>query len=120
MDRGTSPSSMRARQAAICAEPLLGGFGYGNAPTPCSALSTLAKPEVCASPAIMTTETEHKGCVLRSMQELEGFAIHATDGAIGHVSDFYFDDHTWVVRYLVVQTGSWLLSRKVLISPVAL
>jgi hypothetical protein len=68
----------------------------------------------------MTTETEHKGCVLRSMQELEGFAIHATDGAIGHVSDFYFDDKTWVVRYLVVETGSWLLSRKVLISPVAL
>ena len=26
---------------------------------------------------------------------------------------------TWTIRYLVVETGSWLASRKVLISPVA-
>ena len=44
----------------------------------------------------------------------------ATDGAIGHVKDFYFDDEAWVIRYLVVDTGSWLSSRKVLISPIAI
>jgi len=58
--------------------------------------------------------------MLRSMKDLENYAIRATDGVIGHVKDFYFDDGTWVVRYLVVETGSWLSSRKVLISPMAI
>jgi len=58
--------------------------------------------------------------MLRSMSELEGYAIQATDGPIGHVKDFYFDDKSWVVRYLIVDTGSWLSSRKVLISPIAI
>lgn len=54
-----------------------------------------------------------------SMNDLEDYSIHATDGIIGRVKDFYFDDAAWVIRYLVVDTGSWLLSRKVLISPIA-
>lgn len=57
--------------------------------------------------------------MLRNIKELEGCAIGATDGPIGHVKDFYFDDEGWVVRYLVVETGHWLASRKVLISPIA-
>lgn len=58
--------------------------------------------------------------MLRSMNDLENYTIHATDGTIGHVTDFYFDDERWVIRYLVVDTGTWLSSRKVLISPVAI
>lgn len=58
--------------------------------------------------------------MLRSMNDLEGYAIRATDGLIGHVKDFYFDDEAWVVRCLIVETGSWLSSRKVLISPIAI
>src|ERR1700687_3992661 len=58
--------------------------------------------------------------MLRSMNDLEGYAMRATDGPVGHVKDFYFDDQAWVVRYIVVETGSWLLSRKVLISPIAI
>jgi hypothetical protein len=58
--------------------------------------------------------------MLRSMQELKNYAIGATDGEIGHVSDFFFDDEAWVIRYLVVETGSWLMTRKVLISPYSL
>ncbi|HEY6515319.1 MAG TPA: PRC-barrel domain-containing protein [Steroidobacteraceae bacterium] len=58
--------------------------------------------------------------MLRTMKDLEGYAIRATDGDIGHVNDVYFDDHRWVVRYLVVETGQWLSSRKVLISPMAI
>ena len=57
--------------------------------------------------------------MLRNAKTLEGFDILATDGPIGPVKDFYFDDDAWVVRYLVVETGSWLDSRKVLISPIA-
>lgn len=58
--------------------------------------------------------------MLRNMKELEGYAIRATDGTIGHVKDFYFDDEAWVIRYFVVDTGAWLSSRKVLISPIAI
>ena len=55
--------------------------------------------------------------MLRSMQDLEGYTVGATDGDVGEVKDFYFDDEAWVIRYLLVETGSWLSSRKVLISP---
>ena len=57
--------------------------------------------------------------MLRSAKEMEGYAVSATDGVIGHVKDFYLDDEKWVIRYLVVDTGGWLSSRKVLISPIA-
>ena len=57
--------------------------------------------------------------MLRNIKDLRGYAIRATDGAIGKVDDFYFDDEDWGIRYLVVDTGSWLSGRKVLISPIA-
>jgi hypothetical protein len=50
---------------------------------------------------------------------LKDLAIHSTDGELGTVDEFYFDDETWGIRYLVVKTGSWLSSRKVLISPIS-
>jgi uncharacterized protein YrrD len=56
----------------------------------------------------------------RSMKSFIDYAIGATDGEIGKVKEVYFDDHTWTIRYLIVETGSWLNGRKVLISPVAL
>ena len=58
--------------------------------------------------------------MLRSMKDLENFTIGATDGRIGQLKDFYFDDDAWAICYLVVETGSWLDSRKVLISPIAI
>ncbi len=57
--------------------------------------------------------------MLRSAKDMQGYAVEATDGGIGHVKDFYIDDEKWVIRYLVVETGGWLSSRKVLISPIA-
>lgn len=57
--------------------------------------------------------------MLRNTNELKDYSIQASDGTIGHVKDFYFDDAAWVIRYLVVDTGSWLSSRKVLVSPMA-
>lgn len=53
----------------------------------------------------------------RSLKELEGFTLREIDGEIGKVEDFYFDDQSWTIRYLVVKTGGWLSGRKVLISP---
>ena len=50
--------------------------------------------------------------MLRNVKDLRGYAIRATDGVIGRVDDFYFDDEDWGVRYLVVDTGGWLSGRK--------
>lgn len=58
--------------------------------------------------------------MLRTTKDLAHYTMDATDGAIGHVKDLYFDNDAWVVRYLVVETGSWLSSRKVLISPISI
>src|ERR1017187_9679436 len=55
--------------------------------------------------------------MLQSIKQLYGDKLGASDGEIGHVKDFYFDDHTWAVRYVVADTGSWLPGRQVLISP---
>jgi hypothetical protein len=57
--------------------------------------------------------------MLRSVKSLEGFSIGATDGTIGKVKDFYFDDEAWVIRYAVVNTSAWL-GHEVLISPYSL
>jgi len=51
---------------------------------------------------------------------MEHYSIGATDGVIGKVQDFYFDDEAWVIRYLVVESDAWLSHRKVLISPFAI
>ena len=56
----------------------------------------------------------------RSLNSLIGFHMGATDGEIGKVKDFYFDDESWTVRYLVVKTGNWLSDKKVLISPTSI
>lgn len=53
--------------------------------------------------------------MLRSTKELFDYDILATDGEIGEVEDFYFSDSDWIVRYLVADTGPWILGRKVLI-----
>jgi hypothetical protein len=53
----------------------------------------------------------------KSTKDLKRNTIVATDGEIGKVEDFYFDDRSWTMRYLVADTGNWLLGRKVLISP---
>lgn len=58
--------------------------------------------------------------MLRKAKELNGYKLSARDGEIGNVKDFYFDDQSWTIRYLVAETGGWLSSRQVLISPYAL
>src|SRR5215217_1450115 len=55
--------------------------------------------------------------MLVTAKKLFGFSLSATDGEIGKVKDVYFDDHTWVIRYVVVETGNWLLTSSVLIAP---
>ena len=55
--------------------------------------------------------------MLINTTDLHGSRLAASDGDIGNIKDFYFDDKTWVIRYLVADTASWLTERLVLISP---
>lgn len=57
--------------------------------------------------------------MLRPATDFRGLSIQATDGALGNVEDLYFDDEHWTVRYVVVDTGTLLPGRPVLISPMA-
>ncbi|HEY9248785.1 MAG TPA: PRC-barrel domain-containing protein [Rariglobus sp.] len=55
--------------------------------------------------------------MLQNIKELYGNQLAASDGEIGKIKDFYFDDQRWAVRYLVAETGPWLTDRLVLVSP---
>lgn len=57
--------------------------------------------------------------MFNSISNITGARIAASDGDIGRVKEAYFDDRAWAVRYLVVETGSWLNGREVLLSPYA-
>lgn len=57
--------------------------------------------------------------MFRSLKNLERYAVSATDGDVGTVVNFLLDDERWVVRYLVVETGTFFNERRVLISPIS-
>jgi uncharacterized protein YrrD len=57
--------------------------------------------------------------MMRSLKNLIGYKILSIKdgGKLGMIKDFYFDDISWTIRYLIADTGSWLSDRRVLISP---
>jgi hypothetical protein len=57
--------------------------------------------------------------MLFAVSGLIGCPIAASDGRIGAVKDFLFDDRSWGIRWVEVDTGGWLPGRKVLIHPSA-
>jgi sporulation protein YlmC with PRC-barrel domain len=58
--------------------------------------------------------------MLDKAKTLTGYKLEGKDGEFGTVKELLFDDQLWTIRYLVAETGSWLLERHVLISPYAL
>jgi hypothetical protein len=89
-----------------------GGGLWGAAPYP-SALY-LKRLEKVAEKGIEPEEETH----LRSVKEVTGYQIMATDGDIGHVEDFIVEDELWLLQYLVVDTRNFLPGgRKVLVAP---
>jgi uncharacterized protein YrrD len=70
--------------------------------------------------ASATSNTWYGGIMLRSLKDLIHFTLKASDGDVGEVADFYFDDERWVIRYLVADTeGFWKAPNQVLISPIS-
>ena len=57
--------------------------------------------------------------MLRSLKELKRYTVTATDGDVGTVVNFLFDDERWAIRYLVVHTGGFFDGQYVLISPIS-
>jgi hypothetical protein len=49
--------------------------------------------------------------------KVAGFHVHATDGVVGHVDDFLFDQQDWGIQYLVIDTSNWIGGKSVLVSP---
>src|SRR6185312_14134654 len=62
-------------------------------------------------------ERESADSHLRSSNVVIGYEIMATDGPIGSVENFVFDDKSWAIRYIVVDTRKWLRGKHVLLSP---
>jgi hypothetical protein len=88
-----------------------GGYGYAGslAGRPLS----LGRAALDHEHAVMDTGDRH----LRSIVEIDGYDIAASDGDIGHVADLLIEDGDWGIRYLVVETHNWWAGVKVLISP---
>jgi hypothetical protein len=57
--------------------------------------------------------------MLTNISFLNDLSVQATDGTLGTVEQFYFDDDTWCIRYFVVNTGTWLSNRLVLVTPMS-
>lgn len=51
----------------------------------------------------------------RSLKELIGYTIQATDGEKGKVYDILFDDETWIIRYVEADLGTLFSRKRVLI-----
>jgi uncharacterized protein YrrD len=54
---------------------------------------------------------------LRSVREVKGYDVHATDDGVGHVEDFLVDDETWKIRFLLIDTSKWWFGKHVVLPP---
>jgi hypothetical protein len=89
------------------------GYGYGGGamlPLPVAGSARLEED-------VLAAERDHNDPHLRSVEAVTGYHIHASDGEIGHLSDFLIEDADWSIHYLVVDTRNWWPGNKVLISP---
>ena len=58
------------------------------------------------------------GCIdpdLRSVREILGYTVQATDGGSGEMTDVILDAEGWTIRYLVVDLLRWIPGRRTLI-----
>jgi hypothetical protein len=89
------------------------GYGYVGSPVGGDPFLGSRRP----APPLADPQRDSDDPNLRSAEEVTGYHIHASDGEIGHVTDFLLEDADWSVRYLVVDTKNWWPGKKVLISP---
>jgi hypothetical protein len=88
----------------------VGPGAWGAYPEPAALYHARAEPSG-------ETDIEPEESHLRSAREVTGYDIQAVDEGIGHVEDFFVEDTTWILRYILVDTRNWLPGKKVLLSP---
>ena len=86
-------------------DPLWGGTGYFGMYSGDAARDALGRRPDQGDPH------------LRSTGAVTGYDVFATDGAIGHVEDFLFDDRTWTINSIVVNLKNWGVGQPVLLPP---
>jgi hypothetical protein len=67
----------------------------------------LSPTEAAAAEAAHAQDVKAADIHLRSSAKVIGYDIQGIDESIGHVQDFVFDDESWAIRYLVVDTRNW-------------
>ncbi len=55
--------------------------------------------------------------MLIEAKRMYGAALEGTDGRVGTLADILFDDRSWRLRHLVVNTDRWHFGRQVLLEP---
>jgi uncharacterized protein YrrD len=87
----------------------------------------LSKRDVEAAPGIETSPPVSQQSVsalrdihLRSSNETCAYTIAASDAEMGKIHGFVIETSTWTIRYLIVDTGEWLMGKLVLLGPHAI
>ncbi len=89
----------------------IGAWGTSSYPAFSRAALSAVSAETRAQLALYGDKPEGDSH-LRSTDAVDGYHVEAADGDIGHVSGFIFDDETWTIRYLLVDTQNWWPSGK--------
>lgn len=95
---------------------LAGHYGWPTywaiGPHPVAGLPVQATPPEAEAPEAMRGDP-----TLRSMHEVAGYHVEASDKEVGKVTDFVVDTEAWEVLHLVVKIGGLFSSREVLVPP---
>jgi uncharacterized protein YrrD len=89
---------------------------WGAAWDPLTGMAPVPRPDPVEE-EIIARERESADVHLHSARDVMGYYVQAADDDVGHVEDFLVDDHSWAIRYLVVDTRNWLPGRNVVIAP---
>jgi len=94
---------------------LMGGYGYGTGFGVAGALPIIESRQRAED--ITIADASDNDPHLRSVNDVNGYHIHATDGEIGHLDDFIVEDTDWSIRSIIVDTKNWWPGKIVVIAP---
>lgn len=90
-------------------------LGYAG-PYPLGAPPAGESMPTAVAEELAAREREQADPHLRSVRDVRGHGIRATDGELGHVEDFLLEEDSFAIRYMVVDPASWWPGPHVLIS----
>ena len=94
-----------------------GGDRWGEGSYPLMSIERPLLDEIAGDKMEEREKFESEDIHLRSCAEIIGYDLQTSDDSIGHIKDFIFDEASWAIRYLIIDTRNWLPGgRKVLIA----